>query len=127
MALAACVASALTISPASMLKAAGLSWPKKRPPYLAGLRDHGHRKVTDDRASGLSAYRSEARFCQWIGANIVAANDAGTTKGGLEVCGVARQAKLSKRLTRRSRERIEQGPFALAVGHVVEEGAKLLR
>ena len=96
--------------------------------HLAGLRDHGHRKVTDDRQVAFRHTEVRPAFTiAWIGANIVAANDAGTTKGGLEDCGVARQAKLSKRLTRRSRERIEQVPFALAVGHVVEEGAKLLR
>src|SRR6185436_1506308 len=60
-----------------------------------------------------------------IGAYVVAANDAVTTKGGLEQCGVARQPQSRKRLAWRTRERIEQVPFTLAIGHVVEEGAKL--
>ena len=94
--------------------------------HLAGLRDHGHREITDDRQVAFRHTEVGPAFAiARIGANIVATNDAGTPKSRLEDCGVARQAEASKGLARRTRERIEQVPLALVVGHVVEEGSKL--
>src|SRR5262245_46677729 len=94
--------------------------------HVAGARDHGHCQVADDRQVALRHAEVRAAFAiAWVGANIVGANDAATPKGGLEEFGVARQTQASKRLARRTRERIEQVALALAVGDVVEEGAEL--
>src|SRR5262245_58865862 len=94
--------------------------------HLAGSRHHGHGQIADDRQ--VAFWHTEVRGAlaiTWIGANIVGANDAGAAEGGRKDCGVAGKSQGGKRLSRRTRKRIKQVAFALAIDHVVEEGAEL--
>src|SRR5262245_54446516 len=59
-----------------------------------------------------------------IGADVVGANNVRASERRRENCTVARQAQVSKGLTRCPRERIEQVSLTLVVGYVVEESAE---